>query len=813
LNKFSTSPSQQQARLIWIAACFTILYTAILTLSPAVLLRSWNASLRWEAWIGCAVWLVLFAAAHRASIRYAPNADPYLLPACLLISAWGTLTIWRLDGYFGMRQTVWSVVAVILLILGLRLPGNLLFLRRYKYVWLTGGLLLTALTLIMGTNPTGFGPRMWLGCCGIYLQPSEPLKILLVIYLAAYLAGMSDVLTQPVSAAETSSPASDRLLPWLAPTLVMTGLALVLLLVQRDLGTASIFVFLFTTILFIATGRKSILIYGGLILIISGLLGFWLIDLVRLRIDAWLNPWLDPSGGSYQIIQSLLAIASGGIFGRGAGVGFPGLVPIAHSDFVFAALAEEAGLVGVIGLVTILALVTERGMRIAMRAPDAFRRYLAAGLTIYLISQSVLIIGGNTRLLPLTGVTLPFISYGGSSLVTAYLSLMLLMQISNGIGMNRPDTHYNPQPYRIISAVLLCGLAAAAIVTGWWAFQRGPDLLTRTDNPRRGISDRYVKRGSILDRDNQPITISTGEPGAYQRQIEYPALSPIIGYTDPAYGQAGLEASMDDYLRGLRGNPGLTIWWHHILYGQPPPGLDIRTTLDLKLQNIVDQAVGEHSGAAVLLNAASGEVLAMASHPDFDANRLNETWDELVQEESSPLLNRAILGSYPTGDLYTSLFTEGAPAYALEKAPLSQLPVEGMPDPNTPPLMLSPLQVALSAAALSSAGTRPSPVLVGAVNTPREGWVLLPNPGVPIQVLPGEAASQRAAELAHADNRYWEYLTASSLDPDISPVSWYVGGTLPASSNVPLALAVVVENEPGEQAQVIGREILSAATP
>jgi hypothetical protein len=452
-------------------------------------------------------------------------------------------------------------------------------------------------------------------------------------------------------------------------------------------------------------------------------------------------------------------------------------------------------------------------MRIAMRAPDAFRRYLAAGLTIYLISQSVLIIGGNTRLLPLTGVTLPFISYGGSSLVTAYLSLMLLMQISNGIGMNRPDTHYNPQPYRIISAVLLCGLAAAAIVTGWWAFQRGPDLLTRTDNPRRGISDRYVKRGSILDRDNQPITISTGEPGAYQRQIEYPALSPIIGYTDPAYGQAGLEASMDDYLRGLRGNPGLTIWWHHILYGQPPPGLDIRTTLDLKLQNIVDQAVGEHSGAAVLLNAASGEVLAMASHPDFDANRLNETWDELVQEESSPLLNRAILGSYPTGDLYTSLFTEGAPAYALEKAPLSQLPVEGMPDPNTPPLMLSPLQVALSAAALSSAGTRPSPVLVGAVNTPREGWVLLPNPGVPIQVLPGEAASQRAAELAHADNRYWEYLTASSPDPDISPVSWYVGGTLPASSNVPLALAVVVENEPGEQAQVIGREILSAAIP
>jgi cell division protein FtsW (lipid II flippase) len=174
--------------LIWFAAAFVLLYAAILTLSPAALLRSWDVSMRWEPWIGCAVWLGLFAPPI-ASIRFTPNVDPFLLPACLLISAWGTMTIWRLDGYFGMRQTIWSVAAVGLLILGLRLPGNLLFLRRYKYVWLTGGLLLTALTLVLGTNPTGFGPRMWLGCCGIYLQPSEPLKILLVIYLSSIRQG------------------------------------------------------------------------------------------------------------------------------------------------------------------------------------------------------------------------------------------------------------------------------------------------------------------------------------------------------------------------------------------------------------------------------------------------------------------------------------------------------------------------------------------------------------------------------------------------------------------------------------------------
>lgn len=758
------------------------------------------------------VWLGLFAIAHQTSIRSAPHADPYLLPSGLLISAWGTLTIWRLDSYFGMRQTLWSVAAVGLLILGLRLPGNLLFLRRYKYVWLTGGLFLTALTLVLGTNPTGYGPRMWLGCCGIYLQPSEPLKILLIIYLAAYLAGMSHVFPAQSTPGTPKQGTTYPFLPWLAPTLLMTGLALLLLAVQRDLGTASIFLFLFTTILYLATGRKRILIYGAAIMIIAGLLGYALFDLVRLRIDAWLNPWLDPSGGSYQIVQSLLAIANGGILGRGPGLGFPALVPIAHSDFAFVAIAEETGIVGVIGLFVILALVSERGMRIALRAPDAFRRYLAAGLTIYLVAQSILIIGGNIRMLPLTGVTLPFISYGGSSLVTTFLSLMLLLQISNQAEENPPASSFNPRPYRNIGLFLICGLTAAACVTGWWAFQRGPDLLTRTDNPRRAISDRYVQRGAILDRDNQPISISNGSAGTYARRVNYPALSPIIGYTHPVYGQAGLEASMDEYLRGLRGNSGMATWWHHILYGQPPPGLDIRTTLDLNLQTIVDQALGDQSGAAVLLNAASGEILAIASHPDFDANQLDETWNALIQEESSPFLNRAVLGRYPTGELFSQLFPEGLSPFALDQALLPELPSGESPASAKQPLLLSPLQVALAAATLSNDGVRPAPVLVNAVNTPTEGWVLLPHTGEAVQALPGDVASERAAAFESSDESLWEFSTGSTGAMD-SPVSWYVGGALPTTRGLPLVLAVAVEGDQPGQAEAIGRQILTAALP
>lgn len=597
----------------------------------------------WQHWVSVLLWIVLFGVAHRQSVRWLPQRDPYLLPIGALLSGWGLLMIWRLSPALGIRQSIWLFIAVGILVLGFRLPGDLQLFRRYKYLWLTGGLLLTALTLILGTNPLGYGPRMWLGCCGVYMQPSEPLKLLLIVYLAAYLADR--LLLAPEALNHKSTV---PLLPLLAPTLFMTGIALLLLVVQHDLGTASIFIFLYTAIVYIASGRKAILVTGVLTLLLAGIGGTLLFDVVRQRMIAWLNPWLDPSGGSYQIVQSLLAIANGGLFGRGPGLGSPSLVPVSHSDFIFAALMEENGLTGALGLVLIVALLANRGIRIALRAPDAFRRFLAAGLTIHLVAQSILIIGGNLRLMPLTGVTLPFVSYGGSSLVTSFFSLLLLMIISNQ-AETQPAPLPSPQPYLQVSVFLLAGLAAAAFVAGWWAIYRGPDLLVRTDNPRRAITDRYVKRGSILDRRNTPLNATSGSSGEYSRQVLYPDLSSVIGYTDPKYGQSGLEASMDETLRGQQGNPVSMIWWHRLLYGQPPPGLDIRTSLDLELQRIADEQLGSHSGALVLLDAKTGEILAMASHPTFDANHLAEDWANLIKDPGSPLINRATQGLYPPG--------------------------------------------------------------------------------------------------------------------------------------------------------------------
>jgi cell division protein FtsW (lipid II flippase) len=804
------TPSQIQGRLILLAAVFIILYSATLALSPAALLRSWNAGYRWSHWIGTISWLVLFYLAHHFTIRRLPHADPYLLPVALLLGSWGTLSIWRILPYFGMRQTVWSIVAVAVYLVGLYLPGDLSYLRRYKYVWLSSGLLLIALTFLFGTNPSGSGPRLWLGCCGVYLQPSEPLKVLLLIYLAAYLAGMTLHGYESPSDRESPPKTESPLLPLIAPTLLMTGIALLLLIIQRDLGTASIFLLLFTTMIYLATSEKRVLLLGAGALALAAVIGYIQFDVVRLRVEAWINPWLDPIGRSYQIVQSLIAIANGGMLGRGPGLGAPSLVPIAHSDFIYTAIIEEGGLLGAVGLLILMGLFAQRGLRLALRAPDAFRRYLAAGVTIYLVAQSLLIIGGNTRLLPLTGVTLPFVSYGGSSLLTAFIGLLILMHISNQSTGN-PLTDSETRPYRQITAFLLFGLGMAALGTGWWAYQRSPSLLARTDNPRRSISDRYVKRGSILDRNNEIINSSDGNPGSYSRSTNYPSLSPIVGYTHPVYGQAGIEASQDGYLRGLRGNPSLLIWWNHILYGQPPPGLDLRTTLDLNLQSRVDQALEGHAGAAVLLNAETGEILAMSSQPGFDANQLDNTWESLVQDKQSPLLNRATQGRYPAETLFERLFSEGVEVFGFDQVLLPSLPDGSAPvvDEHTP--TLSPLQAAVGAATLSEGGVRPIPALINAVNTPTAGWVLLPAEGDAVQAVSPEIAAKRLSKLKVPGENFWESAVSSEVDGQ--GVSWFLGGTTPDSGSPPIALALVLEEANPELARELGRQILEASFP
>ncbi len=790
------------ARLLRLAAVFFVLYAIILTLSPAVRERTWSVDYRWQHWLGILVWGFGSYYLLRTAQIHLTGHDPFLIPLLSLLTGVGLMTIWRLTPGFGLRQTFWVALAFVLMALGVRFHFNLNIIRRYKYLLLSFGLFLTALTMIFGTNPEGFGPRLWLGCCGIYLQPSEPLKLLLISYLSAYLADRL--------------PARNRLIPLLFPTLFLTGLALLLLLVQRDLGTASIFILLYATIVFIGTGHRRVLLVSAILLILAGLLGYLTVDLIHLRVESWLNPWLDPSGNSYQIIQSLLAIANGGLLGRGPGLGNPTLVPISHSDFIFTAIAEELGLIGVIAMLVLFALLIGRALLIAMRATGRFQRLMAIGISAYFSIQSLLIIGGNLRVLPLTGVTLPFVSYGGSSLLTAFIAGLILLLISSHTDED-PAPLVDPSPYYILHGMVSLGLVMMSVGAGWWTLFRGADLLTRTDNPRRSISDRYVKRGALLDRNNLPINLTIGQTGEYIREYAYPELGPVTGYTHPVFGQAGLESSLDEYLRGMKGNPASLIWWHRLLYGTPPPGINVRLSLEMSLQTQADRYLGEHAGAIVILNSSSGEVLAMASHPTYDPGNLDVQGSTLAEEESSPLINRASQGHYSpisalepfsqillgtTSPLNQEQQRQVIEALGFNATPQIRMPVAEV-DRSQQGDLVSPLQMAMATAALSHDGILPAPRVALAANTPQQGWIILPALSQPRQILPASQANL-AVQSSTGNSLYWQY---SNVDHE-AHLTWFLAGTLPGWKGTPLALTILLEEENPGAANSIAEALL-----
>lgn len=396
-------------------------------LNQLTLLRVQERNL-WGLW-PIVVWVLCAAVLHIILNRRLPYRDHYLLPAMLLLVGWGLTLIERLAPPFADRQVTWLVVSTGMVIGLVYLPHHLRWLHDYHYWWLGLGIVMLAMTIQIGVNPSGFGPRLWLGDREVYYQPSESLKIVVVVFMARYLADHWVHLRQyRVRFGPLWVPSPG----FLVPISVMFGLCLVLLVWQRDLGTATIFFVVFMLMLYLASGQWLLLVSGGVLLFMAAVVGYMLFEVVALRIDVWLNPWPEAEGRAFQIVQSLMAVAAGGILGRGVGQGIPTFIPVVHSDFVFAAIAEEWGFIGILGLLMLLTIIMLRGMRLAMlNQTRPFRAFLAAGLSMMLAVQSLLIVGGTLRLWPLTGVTLPFVSYGGSSLLVSFLMIGLLLVISN----------------------------------------------------------------------------------------------------------------------------------------------------------------------------------------------------------------------------------------------------------------------------------------------------------------------------------------------------------------------------------------------
>lgn len=434
------SSARQERLLLGLAALF--IFSNALALSLAV-----EGRLQWAHFWAPAGWLLLMAAAHLLLQRFVPRRDPVLLPLFALLSGWGLILIDRLAPNFLWRQSLWLLLGTAAMLAVAALPRNLRWLRRYRYTWLTAGLLLLGATLLFGVNPSGAGATLWLPAPfveRVYFQPSELLKLLLIVFLASYFDDQERIArlrqTQPLPRNLTGRVASQA--AFLAPLLLMWGFSILLLVWQQDLGAATLFFISFLALLYLATGRWLYVAGGLLLLALAGVLGYFTFDVVQLRVDAWWNPWPDATDRAFQIVQSLYAIAAGGILGQGVGQGFPVYVPVVHSDFTFAAIAEEWGLVGSLGVLACFALLGHRGLRIAGRARRSFNSYLAAGITILFAAQAFLIMAGVTKVLPLTGVTLPFVSYGGSSLLISSVMMGLLIYLSPPANVTRGRAGY-----------------------------------------------------------------------------------------------------------------------------------------------------------------------------------------------------------------------------------------------------------------------------------------------------------------------------------------------------------------------------------
>jgi cell division protein FtsW (lipid II flippase) len=378
----------------------------------------------------------LYLAAHLVLRVTLPHADPYLLPLAALLTAVGLVEIYRIDPDLARDQGLWIIVGLVVftgVILAFR---DIRRLEGLRYTCGLAAVVLLAATAVVGTEVNG--ARLWIRVSGYQIQPGEFAKVLLVIFLAGYLRANREVLAHPSRRVlGVGLPALRHLLP----LLTMWGAALLLLVAVNDLGSSLLYFSVFLAMVYIATGRR-LYVGGGIVAFVVGAAAaVQIAPHVQDRIDIWLDPWRTPQTTGYQIVQSLYSIADGGVFGTGFGRGFVlvgerSVIPDAHTDFIFAVIATETGLAGAAGLLLVFLAIVYRGMKLATLADDGFTKLLAAGLSFALGFQAFVIVAGVTKLLPLTGITLPFVSYGGSSIVANFGLLALLLLVSNRV--NRP---------------------------------------------------------------------------------------------------------------------------------------------------------------------------------------------------------------------------------------------------------------------------------------------------------------------------------------------------------------------------------------
>ncbi|MGH2705759.1 MAG: FtsW/RodA/SpoVE family cell cycle protein [Actinomycetota bacterium] len=392
----------------------------------------------------------VYVAAHLAIRRLAPFADPVFLPMAAMLNALGFILIARLDHAPGREVTLagaqarWLVVAVAAFIATLWLARDVRALAQYRYTWALAGVALLLLPILPVLGREINGARLWIRLGPLNFQPAELGKIALVLFFAAYLAERRELLAV---ATRRLGPIGIPEIRHFGPVLLAWGVSLIVMVQEKDLGSSLLFFAMFVVMLWTATARPVYLMSGGVLFAAGAWIAYHLFAHVQARIVVWRRPFAHVTGSGYQIVQSLFALATGGAWGTGLGLGRPDLIPSVQTDFIFSAIGEELGLVGTAAVLTAYALFSARGFGLATRARDDFSKLLVAGLSTVFTFQTLLIIAGVTNLVPLTGVTLPFMSYGGSSLLSNFVLVALLVRVSDEVGRQvgeGPPTEIGP---------------------------------------------------------------------------------------------------------------------------------------------------------------------------------------------------------------------------------------------------------------------------------------------------------------------------------------------------------------------------------
>jgi cell division protein FtsW (lipid II flippase) len=388
----------------------------------------------------------LYLVAHLAVRRFAPAADGTLLPLAAMLNGIGFVMIARLAGagrdypQQARVQSVWVGIGIVVFVVTLIVVRDVRVFERYRYIALFLGILFMLLPLFPVIGQSRGGGRLWVGIGPLSIEPSEIAKVLLVGFFAAYLADKRELLTQGrIRIGRWFIPSPRDL----GPLLLAWGMSLLVLAYEQDIGTSLLFFGVFAAMLYMTTRRAAYLVGTFVLLVVGAVVAYKAFGHVRVRVENWTNPWPNAADSGRQPVQGWYALGSGGIAGTGLGLGQPWQVPLASTDYMFSSIGEELGLVGSIGVIALFMLFVGSAYRVAVDTVRPFTKLFAAGIATIIGLQTFLIIGGVTRVIPLTGISLPFVSYGGSSLVANFALLALLMRMSDdavGVEHSPPPT-------------------------------------------------------------------------------------------------------------------------------------------------------------------------------------------------------------------------------------------------------------------------------------------------------------------------------------------------------------------------------------